>query len=278
VPTCPPTPCGRRRILGAVREDHNPPHGRFGSCSAGGGCGISVGTKWRRGRHRRATRTTKQPASLPGGVRRPGVRRTHRMAVRAGNALLPRSARRFCPDVYHTTSYGAPRCSGPRCGVPGKRVVTIHDMTAENFRSFSPRGRRAARRRSGWRGRGTGWRASRKRRGATWWNCWVFRGIGRSSSTTPTRWTCSRTENGTGGAEVCAVRGNAIGVQESRAAGGGGGARRYLPPGGGKFLDISSPRLFSLYVASTKPSADVLMMNPDAADAARTQLIARSWD
>jgi SAM-dependent methyltransferase len=49
-----------------------------------------------------------------------------------------------------------------------------------------------------------------------------------------------------------------------------------LPPGGGKFLDVSSPRLFSLYVASTKPSADVLMMNPDAADAARTQSIARA--
>jgi SAM-dependent methyltransferase len=49
-----------------------------------------------------------------------------------------------------------------------------------------------------------------------------------------------------------------------------------LPPGGGKFLDVSSPRLFSLYVATTNPRADVLMMNPDAADAARTQSIARA--
>src|SRR4051812_10628522 len=67
------------------------------------------------------------------GVRRPAVRRTHLLAMRAANALLPRFARRCRPDVYHTTSYGAPRYFGPRCGVPGKRVVTIHDMTAEKF-------------------------------------------------------------------------------------------------------------------------------------------------
>jgi glycosyltransferase involved in cell wall biosynthesis len=72
------------------------------------------------------------------GVRRPAVRRTHRLAMRAANALLPRFARRCRPDVYHATAYGAPRYSGPRCGVPGKRVVTIHDMTAEKLPHLFP--------------------------------------------------------------------------------------------------------------------------------------------
>lgn len=72
------------------------------------------------------------------GLRRPAIPKTHRLAVGAANVLLPRLARRWQPDVYHTTSYGAPQYDAARDGVPGKRVVTIHDLTAERLPHLFP--------------------------------------------------------------------------------------------------------------------------------------------
>lgn len=46
-----------------------------------------------------------------------------------------------------------------------------------------------------------------------------------------------------------------------------------LPSSPGRCLDVSSPRLFSLYVASKKPSAFVRMINPDPGDIRRTASI-----
>jgi SAM-dependent methyltransferase len=45
----------------------------------------------------------------------------------------------------------------------------------------------------------------------------------------------------------------------------------YLPKRDGRFLDISSPRLFSLYVASRRPKATITMLNPDVDDAAQSR-------
>ena len=46
-----------------------------------------------------------------------------------------------------------------------------------------------------------------------------------------------------------------------------------LPKPPGKWLDVGSPRLFSLYVASRYVSAPIGMINPDAADISRTESI-----
>lgn len=50
--------------------------------------------------------------------------------------------------------------------------------------------------------------------------------------------------------------------------------RRALPAGGREYLDVSSPRLFSMFVATREPSCRVAIVNPDPADAARTRRIA----
>lgn len=47
----------------------------------------------------------------------------------------------------------------------------------------------------------------------------------------------------------------------------------FLPPRLGRCLDVSSPRLFSFYVASKYPSASILMMNPDENDMSETRSI-----
>lgn len=44
-------------------------------------------------------------------------------------------------------------------------------------------------------------------------------------------------------------------------------------PAPGKWLDVGSPRLFSLYVASRRPSVSVTMMNPSASDISATERI-----
>ena len=44
-----------------------------------------------------------------------------------------------------------------------------------------------------------------------------------------------------------------------------------LPTFGGSFLDVSSPRLFSLFVAKRRPDASISSVNPDPVDTAQTQ-------
>ena len=73
------------------------------------------------------------------GVRRPDIPKTHRLAVRAANVLLPRFARRCRPDVFHTTSYGTPRYESRRRDIPGRLVSTIHDLTPERLPHLFPR-------------------------------------------------------------------------------------------------------------------------------------------
>ncbi|MPZ13236.1 MAG: hypothetical protein GEU73_02210 [Chloroflexi bacterium] len=53
-------------------------------------------------------------------------------------------------------------------------------------------------------------------------------------------------------------------------------ARSYLPRTSGHCLDVSSPRLFSLYVASLPTAPRIQMINPDPQDLATTSLILRS--
>ena len=48
---------------------------------------------------------------------------------------------------------------------------------------------------------------------------------------------------------------------------------RNLLPRGTTLLDVSSPRLFALYVAKQRPSASIEMLNPDSSDAETTRLI-----
>ena len=50
----------------------------------------------------------------------------------------------------------------------------------------------------------------------------------------------------------------------------------HLPPRASECLDVSSPRLFSLFVARERPSASVTMINPDRDDAAITSTIVES--
>lgn len=50
---------------------------------------------------------------------------------------------------------------------------------------------------------------------------------------------------------------------------------RWLPDHFVTALDVASPRLFSLRVATTDPSSQVTMVNPDAEDAAATRRVAR---
>ncbi|MBI3745847.1 MAG: class I SAM-dependent methyltransferase [Chloroflexi bacterium] len=52
-------------------------------------------------------------------------------------------------------------------------------------------------------------------------------------------------------------------------------ALRHLPSRLGDSLDISSPRLFSFYVASNGQASTVRMLNPDQRDAAETERLAR---
>lgn len=49
-----------------------------------------------------------------------------------------------------------------------------------------------------------------------------------------------------------------------------------LGPTPGRCLDVSSPRLFSLYVAAHLPVESLVMANPDVADASRTQSMVRA--
>jgi SAM-dependent methyltransferase len=51
-------------------------------------------------------------------------------------------------------------------------------------------------------------------------------------------------------------------------------ALRHLPQGPGRCLDISSPRLFSFYVASRRQLSTVRMLNPDRRDAEVTRRLA----
>jgi SAM-dependent methyltransferase len=51
-----------------------------------------------------------------------------------------------------------------------------------------------------------------------------------------------------------------------------------LPPGDGDFLDMSSPRLFDLFVATHRPAARITVMNPDARDLAQTAQIANAMN
>ena len=51
-----------------------------------------------------------------------------------------------------------------------------------------------------------------------------------------------------------------------------------LPASPGACLDVSSPRLFSFYVAAKKPSAHITMLNPDADDLAATRTAAKELD
>jgi len=44
-------------------------------------------------------------------------------------------------------------------------------------------------------------------------------------------------------------------------------ARRWFPPSAVSYLDVGSPRLFGLYIASTSPGLNVRMINPDGTDA-----------
>lgn len=48
---------------------------------------------------------------------------------------------------------------------------------------------------------------------------------------------------------------------------------KHVPTGAHAFLDVSSPRLLSLFVASTRPSAFVEILNPDQEDAETTRAI-----
>jgi SAM-dependent methyltransferase len=47
-----------------------------------------------------------------------------------------------------------------------------------------------------------------------------------------------------------------------------------LPSGDGDFLDVGSPRLFDLYVATERPGSRVTVLNPDARDLAETEAVA----
>lgn len=49
---------------------------------------------------------------------------------------------------------------------------------------------------------------------------------------------------------------------------------KHVPPDAAACLDVSSPRLFSLFVAAARPAASVHMINPDVEDAAITRAIA----
>jgi SAM-dependent methyltransferase len=51
-----------------------------------------------------------------------------------------------------------------------------------------------------------------------------------------------------------------------------------LPASPGGCLDVSSPRLFSFYVAATRPSAHITVLNPDADDLAETRSAAKELD
>ena len=51
-------------------------------------------------------------------------------------------------------------------------------------------------------------------------------------------------------------------------------ASENIPADAEHCLDVSSPRLFSLFVASRRPSANIEMLNPDGADAATTTAVA----
>jgi SAM-dependent methyltransferase len=53
-------------------------------------------------------------------------------------------------------------------------------------------------------------------------------------------------------------------------------ARRALPEKGGRALDLSSPRLFSMWALEKHRVDDVLMCNPDASDVKRSQEMARA--
>lgn len=50
-------------------------------------------------------------------------------------------------------------------------------------------------------------------------------------------------------------------------------AARYLPRRAHRCLDVSSPRLFSLFVADRYEDRDILMINPDADDLAQTRAV-----
>jgi SAM-dependent methyltransferase len=54
-----------------------------------------------------------------------------------------------------------------------------------------------------------------------------------------------------------------------------GFAARALPAGAKECLDVSSPRLFSLWMAETHPGVTVDLLNPDAADLGRTERTVR---
>jgi SAM-dependent methyltransferase len=49
-----------------------------------------------------------------------------------------------------------------------------------------------------------------------------------------------------------------------------------LPRTAGEFLDVSSPRLFSMFVARREPTARITVINPDASDADLTRRMARA--
>lgn len=55
-------------------------------------------------------------------------------------------------------------------------------------------------------------------------------------------------------------------------------ALRHLPQRPGRCLDISSPRLFSFYVASRRQPSMVLMLNPDRRDAEVTRRLAKRFE
>jgi SAM-dependent methyltransferase len=54
-------------------------------------------------------------------------------------------------------------------------------------------------------------------------------------------------------------------------------ALRHLPQRPGRCLDISSPRLFSFYIASRRQPSSVLMLNPDRRDAEVTRRLASGF-
>lgn len=53
-------------------------------------------------------------------------------------------------------------------------------------------------------------------------------------------------------------------------------ANRWLSVGAGRFLDLSSPRLFSLFQAWRNPDAEILMLNPDREDIAASERFRRA--
>jgi SAM-dependent methyltransferase len=53
-------------------------------------------------------------------------------------------------------------------------------------------------------------------------------------------------------------------------------AARALPAGARACLDVSSPRLFSLWVAESRPGAAIELMNPDPTDLGRTERTVRT--